>query len=169
MVNKCVLDTDTLTAFFREDAAVVRQATAYLKHYDKLTISIVTYYEVLRGLSYVNATRQLKVLEEFIETNEVLALDMASIRCSADVYKQLRRHGELIGEADMLIAGIAIANGYTLATNNTRHFSRVQGLGIVNWLKSDEGKDKGGKTSDKSQQGSAQLPAKTQDGTSGQR
>lgn len=38
-------------------------------------------------------------------------------------------------EADLRIACIALAHDRTLATGNVRHFSRVEGLRVENWLK----------------------------------
>jgi tRNA(fMet)-specific endonuclease VapC len=37
---------------------------------------------------------------------------------------------------DMLIAAHAMALDAVLATNNDSHFSRVTGLKVINWLKS---------------------------------
>ena len=39
-----------------------------------------------------------------------------------------------IGDADILIAATAIVHGYGVITNNERHFSRIKGLHIDNWL-----------------------------------
>lgn len=33
----------------------------------------------------------------------------------------------------MLIAAVALANNLTMATHNTRHFSRIPGLSIEDW------------------------------------
>jgi predicted nucleic acid-binding protein len=41
----------------------------------------------------------------------------------------------LIGDADILIAAAALANGCGVATNNEKHFKRVPDLHIENWLK----------------------------------
>ncbi|WP_436626177.1 PIN domain-containing protein [Sorangium sp. So ce136] len=45
----------------------------------------------------------------------------------------LVRQGTPIGEFDALIAAHALALDLTLVTNNTKHFSRVDGLRIDNW------------------------------------
>jgi tRNA(fMet)-specific endonuclease VapC len=39
----------------------------------------------------------------------------------------------MIGPYDLQIASIAIANGYTLVSHNTREFSRVPGLLLEDW------------------------------------
>jgi len=52
--------------------------------------------------------------------------------CVDAKWRQQRR---LIGDADILIAASALANGCGVATNNEKHFKRVTGLHIENWLK----------------------------------
>ncbi len=55
------------------------------------------------------------------------ALDYGVIRAS------LKKTGTMIGANDLLIAAHARCLGLTLVTNNTREFSRVQGLKTENW------------------------------------
>ncbi|MEO5952584.1 MAG: PIN domain-containing protein, partial [Chloroflexia bacterium] len=54
---------------------------------------------------------------------------------AADIYASLHRTGQLIGEVDTLIAATALVHNLVLVTNNERHFNRVPGLQIENWLK----------------------------------
>jgi tRNA(fMet)-specific endonuclease VapC len=51
------------------------------------------------------------------------------------VLAELMSAGKQIGDADTLIAGQAIANQLIVVTNNTKHFSRVKGLRLENWMK----------------------------------
>lgn len=52
---------------------------------------------------------------------------------AVDVYIMLKQRGQLISDADILIAAYCLANDYTLVTDNTDDFSRIDGLEIVNW------------------------------------
>ncbi len=133
-MNKRLLDTDVLIEFFRKKPGVVTRVTAYLSDHDRLSISIITYYEVLRGLRHVGITAQLQAFEDFIADSEMLLLDLTAVRKAADVYAALRKQGQLINEGDILIAGIALVNNCVLVTNNTAHFSRVPELQIENWI-----------------------------------
>ncbi|MEA3212664.1 MAG: tRNA(fMet)-specific endonuclease VapC [Chthoniobacter sp.] len=45
----------------------------------------------------------------------------------------LERAGNAIGPFDVLIAGHALAAGLVLVSNNTREFSRVDGLMVEDW------------------------------------
>ena len=56
---------------------------------------------------------------------------------AAEEYARIRDHltrlGTLIGSNDMMIAGIAMANGLKLVTHNTAEFSRVPRLQVEDW------------------------------------
>jgi tRNA(fMet)-specific endonuclease VapC len=46
----------------------------------------------------------------------------------------LAERGTPIGDFDVLIASHAVALRCTLVTNNVRHFSKVPGLALDNWV-----------------------------------
>jgi len=52
---------------------------------------------------------------------------------AVDIYIALKQKGQLIGDADILIAAYCICNGYTLVTDNTNDFARIAGLELTNW------------------------------------
>ena len=133
MVELRLLDTDTVSYYFRHDAVVQTHVRRYLNEHDALTISCITYYEVLRGLLARNSTRQLRDFDRFISHNHVVPLDKQALGAAAEIYAQLQKQGTLINEGDMLIAGTAVALNAVLVTNNTAHFSRIPQLKIENW------------------------------------
>jgi len=54
---------------------------------------------------------------------------------SAMIVLPLEAKGGPLDNLDLQIASIAIENDLPLLTNNTRHFKRVSGLHLLNWLK----------------------------------
>jgi tRNA(fMet)-specific endonuclease VapC len=52
---------------------------------------------------------------------------------AAAIYADLQLRGELIGDADILIAATALEHGLAIATGNIVHFERIPGLQVVNW------------------------------------
>ena len=133
-MNKAVLDTDTLSAIMRREPTAIANARAYLSSQSQLSISIVTRYEILRGLSAKNATLQTAAFHSLCQSMEVLPLSDEVIVRAADIYGTLHRTGQLVGDADILIASTCLVSGYEIVTNNTSHFSRVPGLVVRNWL-----------------------------------
>mgnify|MGYP002778127993 FL=1 len=133
-MKPALVDTDILSEFLRGTPKVVENAEKYLQEYDAINFSIITYYEILNGLLYKDARKQLHRFTDFADLNKVLPLTISATRQAAEIYAELKKTGRPIGHTDCLIAGIALTNGLQLVTNNTDHFKRVNGLEIVNWL-----------------------------------
>ena len=130
-----MLDTDILSEFLRGNPVVVSKIDEHLKKYGVVNLSIITYYEIMNGLLYKDAKKQLKRFNNFIKLSKVIPLTMRSAKKSAELFADLRKKGQEIGHTDTIIAGIAITNKLQLITNNTNHFNRIKGLEIDNWLK----------------------------------
>lgn len=54
------------------------------------------------------------------------------------IRSELERSGSVISEADLWIAATALASDGVIVTNNVREFSRVPGLAVEDWTKSDD-------------------------------
>ncbi|MBI4596489.1 MAG: type II toxin-antitoxin system VapC family toxin [Candidatus Tectomicrobia bacterium] len=129
-----LVDTDILSMFFRNNPNVVAHFKAYLSQDEKINFSILTYYEILSGLKHKNASKQLDLFWEFVESHTLLPLTEESATISSDLYATLRRSGTTIDDIDILIAGIALSNNLILVTNNSDHFNKIPGLEIANWF-----------------------------------
>jgi len=134
-MKPAMLDTDILSEFLRGNRKVVGKVDEYLHEYSFINLSIITYYEILNGLLYKDAKKQLSKFEEFIELNKVIPLTLRTVKIAATIQAELRKKGTEIGHTDTLIAGIAISNDFQLITNNTEHFKRIKNLEIANWKK----------------------------------
>ena len=132
-MTEAIVDTDILSFYFKGDERVVARFSEYLKEFDQINISIVTYYEIIAGLKFKKAERQLYDFDDFINDNSIISISEESAKISGVIYADLRQKGITIGTSDILIAGIAIENGLTLITNNEKHYEPIQGLNIENW------------------------------------
>ena len=130
-----MLDTDILSEFLRGNSKVIAKVDEHLKEYGYINLSIITYYEILNGLLYMDARKQLVKFEEFVELNKVIPLTLKMVKTAAVIQADLRKKGTEIGYTDTLIAGIAMTSELQLVTNNTDHFKRIKGLDIANWTK----------------------------------
>lgn len=127
-MKAAIVDTDTISYFFRGTADVVAKVDEYLAEFGFVYISVVTYYEILNGLYFKDAKNQLAQFEKFVTLNKTLSLTTEIAKRSAGIYADLRSKGQTVGHNDVLIAGTAIFHDLTLITNNTRHFSRISSL-----------------------------------------
>ncbi len=130
-----LIDTDILSEFLRGNKKVISRVDEHLNEFGFISLSIITYYEILNGLLYKDAKKQLGKFEEFVELNKVLPLTLKTVKVSASIQADLRKKGTEIGHTDTLIAGVAIGNDMQLVTNNTDHFKRIKGLSLDNWTK----------------------------------
>jgi len=133
-MKRCTLDTNIITAFLKNDLRVVEKVSKYLELYDKLTINIISYYEILRGLKDLGNQEKLRSFEDFIQANELILIRKETVEQAAEIYVYLKKDGNLIEDADILMAAISIVEDLVLITNNTSHFNRVKGLSLDNWI-----------------------------------
>lgn len=132
---RVMLDTDILSAIMRKNPVATHKARTYLAAHSRFTFSIITRYEILRGLKAKGSTKQETTFGRFCANNLVLPLDDEVIVKAVEIYATLHQQGNLIGDADILVAASALVHGFGVATNNEEHFRRIADLRIENWLK----------------------------------
>ncbi|MEM7027985.1 MAG: type II toxin-antitoxin system VapC family toxin [Chloroflexota bacterium] len=130
----CLLDTDTLSEIIKgRDQHIHQQAMAYLQAYGSFTFSIITRYEILRGLQAKAAMAQIARFNARCQDSQVLSLTDDIIEQASQIYGHLHRTGQLISDADILIAATAMVNNLTLVTENRAHFQRIPDLLLTHW------------------------------------
>jgi tRNA(fMet)-specific endonuclease VapC len=133
-MESALLDTDTLSEIMKGVNPYVQDhPRRYLAVFRHFTFSIITRYEILRGLKARRATRQIARFEQRCQHSKVLPLTDDIIVQAAEVYALLYQKGQLIGDADRLIAATAPKHQLVLATENVNRFRRIPGLSIESW------------------------------------
>ena len=56
-----------------------------------INVSIITYYEILGGLKFKKAEKQIQEFEDFINNNNIIHISEESARISGDIYADLRQ------------------------------------------------------------------------------
>ena len=75
-----------------------------------------------------------RIEDSLLPNLPVLSFDASAARRYGEIRAELERRGTPIGDADVRIAAIALSHGLKIVTGNERHFRRVPGLEIENWL-----------------------------------
>ncbi|MEH2056173.1 MAG: type II toxin-antitoxin system VapC family toxin [Nostoc sp.] len=102
--------------------------------WDEVCICVITAAELYYGAYNSNrVSENLSNAEDFIQNLPVLPLTDPALRKYGELKAELRRIGQTIAEFDLLIASVALAESYTLVTNNTRHYERINRLKLENW------------------------------------
>jgi tRNA(fMet)-specific endonuclease VapC len=91
-------------------------------------INVAEYYAGAHKSKNKNAVQMAK---DYIRDFSVLLLDEQSALAWGKLYNELRTNA--IGDRDLYIASIALANNQTLLTRNVKHFERVPGLAVESW------------------------------------
>jgi tRNA(fMet)-specific endonuclease VapC len=129
-----ILDARSGAAFFRL-AGRLNEAQA-----ERVAVTIISIEEQMRGwLSYLAAAKtmarqlegyaRLHRMIRWYEQQEVLDFDARAAR----EYEQLKRARVRVGQMDLKIAAIALAQDALLVSRNLRDFQRVPGLQVADW------------------------------------
>lgn len=93
----------------------------------------IVYYEVLRGFEYSDLKNKKDSFEIFAKRCGIEYMDLTTLQEAARQYADLRKNGITIDDDDILIGSLAISRGAVVVTNNTKHFSQLKGIQLVNW------------------------------------
>lgn len=129
------LDTNIVSALLRGDQVVRQRLEEATRAGKAVQLTALAYYESKRGLLRAGLTSKLHRFGNFCRTFGVLYLDQASLDVASEIWARLSRTGQVIEDADILMAAIAITNDVTLVTDNEAHFGRIGDLVWENWLR----------------------------------
>lgn len=132
-----MLDTCICSFIMREQPiAVLEKLASAVKKQHRIVISAITYQEMQFGVIGKKASPKHRLIVEafLIRVDEILPWDRAAVDATIEVKQSLDFKGTPIGNNDTSIAGHAIAAECVLVTNNTREFSRVDGLVYEDWV-----------------------------------
>ena len=100
----------------------------------QIKIPVVVLAELLHGAYHSKRVEDnLRETMDFIADFEVLPLGVAEADMYGQILASLERKGQVIGNNDILIAATALLRNAVLVTNNTREFSRINGLKLDDW------------------------------------
>jgi tRNA(fMet)-specific endonuclease VapC len=129
-----LFDTDTISATLRprrNESLLLRFAAVPS---DEQVISAITYGELLYGALRRERRDLLEAVAAVANKMVILPFDEAAAERFAELRVALERSGQRLDEPDLRIAATALAYDLTLVTGNERHFRRVPGLRVENWL-----------------------------------
>ena len=135
---KVMLDTNRCIAIIkRKSPQVLKRFRAY--KVGEIGISWTTLAELEFGVAKSqHLEKNQTALDEFVLPLEIATLNVEAARVYGRVRANLERKGTPIGSLDTMIGAHALSLGVTLVTNNTREFSRIKGLTVVDWLNNNE-------------------------------
>lgn len=101
---------------------------------DDLAVSSITVAELWYGAEKgSDPKRKRAAWSAVLEPFEVLPFDRPAAEIHGRIRHAVRKHP--IGERDLLIAAIALANDLVVVTHNVKEYSRVNGLEVEDWTR----------------------------------
>lgn len=102
---------------------------------EDLCISSITYAELMHGVEKSQAREKNRLaIALFLSPISIVEFDNHAAEEYGRIRAELETKGKPIGPMDMLIAGHAKSKELILVTNNTREFTRIEGLMVEDWV-----------------------------------
>lgn len=127
------IDTSFLIDFIRgkvQDNDLIEELETTGPH---ITNTIVQFEFLSGGYGSRNKTEisiRKKLLERFI----ILPVDETAAEEAAILYADLKKKGEMIGQADILIVGTMKSRKITeIVSRNVQHFVKIEGINVRSW------------------------------------
>lgn len=91
-----LLDTDTLSEIMKgKNASIEQHAREYLKKYGRFRFSVITRYEILRGLKAKKAVRQIANFEDRCNRSYLYPVTNEIVQQASDIYAHLHQKEHL--------------------------------------------------------------------------
>jgi len=132
-----LFDTDSISQIIRQQPNLsFIKRLASISPDDQFTTTITVGEMVYGAYTSSRPSYFLEKLDRLVWPNiNILSFDEAAAKTYGKVKAEMEKKGTVLSEPDMRISAIALHHNLTVVTGNTRHFSRVPGLKVENWLK----------------------------------
>ncbi|WP_413175180.1 type II toxin-antitoxin system tRNA(fMet)-specific endonuclease VapC [Anabaena azotica] len=130
---KYLLDSNVCIQYLNQRSENIIQRLQDLSDIDIVVCSIVKAELFYGAMRTNNPAKTLQKQQEFLDRFVSLHFDDKCALIYGEIRSKLAAKGTPIGNNDLHIAAIAMANNLTLITHNTREFSRVENLKLEDW------------------------------------
>lgn len=102
---------------------------------DNVALSFLNVSELYYGAyKSQRVDANLALIRQLTDQLNVIESDEAISEMYGEMKATLEKAGTIIDDADLFIASCARVHGLTLVTNNVKHFKRIKGLKLENWV-----------------------------------
>lgn len=132
-----LFDTDIISNLLRRSPSTTLIARLAAVPPQQQFTSSITLGELIYGAHRLReraAILRQRINETLLPNLIVLPFDARVARHYGEIRAGLEQQGTVIGDADLRIASIALVHDLIVVTANVRHFQRIPGLSVENWL-----------------------------------
>lgn len=128
-----ILDTDVCVEILRGNRNLIRRREETA---DTIRTTWITAAELHYGAARSSAVEENRLLVvRFLTTLDVVQLDPPSVEIFGRLKATLEGEGRRLADFDLLIAATALSRAAVLVTGNRRHYERIPGLEIEDWIR----------------------------------
>jgi tRNA(fMet)-specific endonuclease VapC len=128
-----ILDTDVCVELLRGNKRVIEHRRRFA---DETAISFMTVGELFYGAVRSNhPEHNRELVERFLLSVICLQSDQPLMEKFGVLKAELATRGEMLPDADVLIAATAMNCGGSLVSGNRQHFARFAGLTVLDWTR----------------------------------
>lgn len=128
-----LLDTDTIIHILKGNPAAEANLKRHL--HDSIKIGVITlmeaHYGAYKSQKVTSNLAKIKALENALE---IVLIGEEITELFGREKARLEKMGTPLDDFDLILGCCGLAHNLTLVTNNVRHFKRIEGLQITNWL-----------------------------------
>ncbi len=132
-----LLDTNILIDILNGNPEVMEK----LAHVgtQKCCMSTISLHELYYGAQLAREKKEEYFIKEMNKISRLLEdIDVHPLAADGKDYAEikhlLKEQGNMIDDFDIVIAGQAISEGLIVVTDNIKHFDRISGLKVENWI-----------------------------------
>ena len=130
-----LLDTNIVSYYLRRASPALEAKVSDALKRHSAAISVITRAELRYGQAGMTPEdRRRGLIDSFFLRLPSLEWSAQAADNYGSLKNLLKRQGTPIGDMDTLIAAHALAEDLILVTHNTRHFEKVPGLKLEDWL-----------------------------------
>jgi tRNA(fMet)-specific endonuclease VapC len=130
-----VFDTDVVSVLVRSREHTALHSRLARVPLESQAVTSITVGEVAYGASRARRPALFERATSLLAMTRILPFDDSAARIYGPLRARLESRGLSVAEADLRIGSIVLNCGATLVTGNVRHFARMEGLLVENWLK----------------------------------
>jgi predicted nucleic acid-binding protein len=125
-----VIDTDVLIDLLRDKEYAVSKIRELEKKEELATTDINAFELYFGAYNSRDKNRNISSTKGLLKTLTLLHTREESMETAGRIFAGKRAKGKMIEIRYLLIAAIALQNGYKLLTNNREHFEWIEGLAL---------------------------------------
>lgn len=128
------IDTDVLSAATKGNPPIALIRKFGTVPTSRQFTTAINLGEMLFGATKARRPGLAKEIRQMVKYMTVLPFDTDAAELYATLRADLETAGQTLHEADLRVASVALARNLIMVTGNVRHFERIPGLSVENWL-----------------------------------